>query len=61
MSKYLSIALEIVKILGLEETDENILKYSKVVEQKSFIEKYVEQALTTEHEQVNLDYNKGAQ
>ncbi len=57
MSKYIVTALEIVKILGLEETDENITKYVEMVKDKSYVEKYVEQAITNS---VPYDYKKGA-
>lgn len=62
MSKYIVTALEIVKILGLEETDENITKYIELVKDKSYTEKYVEQAITicTPITAIEQDFNKGA-
>ncbi len=34
--------MDIVKILNLEETDENILKYAKIIKDKSLVEKEVD-------------------
>ncbi len=47
MSKYITVALDIVKILGLEESDENILRYAKIIKDKGLAEKEVDKLVST--------------
>lgn len=42
MSNYIITAVELVKIMNLEPTDENIIKYTKLVAEKSKAEKAVD-------------------
>lgn len=65
MSNYIITAVEIVKILGLETTDENIIKYTSIVKDQSIAQNTVENwAVNTSEKFINnpvlKDFQKGS-
>lgn len=53
MTKYIVTAVELVRLLKLDDTDENIIKYTQIVKNKYIAEKAVEEWAASFGKEIN--------